>query len=187
MTKRIFDLILSFICVIIFTPIFIIISILLKVSSKGSIIYWSRRVGLNNKIFFMPKFRSMNIDTKETSTANLKDPHNQITYIGSFIRKYSIDELPQLWSVLKGDMSIVGPRPLLISEDDILTMRANKEINSIKPGITGWAQVNGRDNISNQRKVELDLEYKEKQSIFFDCLIILYTIRILMLRTDISH
>tara|TARA_B100001093_G_C26840359_1_gene1020268 strand:- start:109 stop:666 length:558 start_codon:yes stop_codon:yes gene_type:complete len=173
--KRTFDIILGFILL----PILILpmgfISILIKIFSPGKIIYWSERVGIKNKIFLMPKFRTMKENAPELATDKLKNPYDYITNFGKFLRKTSLDELPQIWNILKGDMSFVGPRPALFNQYDLIQMRSEKGIDSLKPGLTGWAQINGRDNISNQLKVKYDFEYLIKKNLFFDLKIILLT------------
>ena len=143
--------------------------------SPGKAIYWSKRVGKNNEIFNMPKFRTMHEDTPEFATDLLKNPSNHVTKIGRFLRKTSLDELPQIWNIIKGEMSFVGPRPALFNQYDLIEMRSKEGIHFLKPGLTGWAQINGRDNISNQLKVKYDFEYLIKKNLFFDLKIILLT------------
>ena len=138
------------------------ISVLIKLTSKGPILYWSDRVGKNNTIFTMPKFRSMNVDTPVVATHLLADPKSVLTPVGDFLRKYSLDELSQLWCILKGDMSFVGPRPALFNQDDLIALRTEKDVHELVPGLTGWAQVNGRDELSIPDKVALDAEYLDR-------------------------
>ena len=173
--KRTFDIILVFILLPILILPMILISILIKIFSPGKIIYWSERVGKKNKTFLMPKFRTMRENAPELATDKLKNPYEYITNFGKFLRKTSLDELPQIWNILKGDMSFVGPRPALFNQYDLIQMRSEKGIDSLKPGLTGWAQINGRDNISNQLKVKYDFEYLIKRNLFFDLKIILLT------------
>jgi O-antigen biosynthesis protein WbqP len=186
---------LSDIALVIFTlpiTIFLIIftCLIVKLTSTGSALYWSQRVGINNALFDMPKFRSMKTNTPTLATHVLNqqtDPNQYLTPVGSFIRKTSLDELPQLWSVLKGDMSIVGPRPALFNQDDLIAIRTEYGVHQLKPGITGWAQVNGRDEIPIPKKVELDVYYLKHQSFKLDCYIILLTLIKVLKRDDISH
>ncbi len=154
--KRIFDLIATVILLLILVVPLIIIALLVKGTSKGPFLYWSDRVGMGNKIFRMPKFRTMRIDTPAVATHLLKDPDAHLTSIGPFLRKLSLDELPQLWSVLKGDMSFVGPRPALFNQEDLIALRTERGVHRLIPGITGWAQINGRDDIPIPKKVEFD-------------------------------
>lgn len=161
--------------------------IAIKLSSKGTTIYWSRRVGRNKTYFLMPKFRTMIAETPEVATDKLSSPNKYLTPIGSFLRKSSLDELPQLLSVLKGDMSIVGPRPALYNQHDLNKKRSELGINVLKPGITGWAQINGRDKISIKKKIDLDYYYLQHQSILFDYQIMLKTIYTMIKSKDIIY
>jgi len=154
----------------------LVLSILIFFTSKGNVIYWSERVGQFNRHFNMPKFRTMRENTPVIATHLLKNPDIHLTPIGSFLRKSSLDELPQLWSVLKGDMSIVGPRPALFNQDNLIILRKKREVDRLKPGITGWAQVNGRDELSISDKVALDVEYLNQQSFWFDMKILWMTL-----------
>ena len=163
----------------------ITIFISIKVLSPGKAIYWSKRVGKKNKIFLMPKFRTMKENTPEFATDLLKNPDDYITKIGKFLRKTSLDELPQLWNILIGDMTFVGPRPALFNQYDLIKMRSYKGIHYLKPGLTGWAQINGRDNIPNEIKVNYDFEYLEKASFYFDIKIILFTFFKVLKKDDI--
>ena len=185
--KRFFDLILSIMVFLFFSPIIALVAVAVAATSKGAILYWSERVGINNTIFKMPKFRSMKIDTPAVATHLLKNPDNMLTPIGGFLRKSSLDELPQLWSIIKGDMSIVGPRPALFNQDDLITLRTEQGVHNIKPGLTGWAQVNGRDELPIPQKVELDLEYLQKQSFLFDLKIIWLTFLKVIKRDGVTH
>ena len=185
--KRIFDLILSSILILLFFWLFFIIGIIVKFSSKGPMIYWSSRVGRNNIIFKMPKFRTMKLDTPDIATHLMKNSHEFLTPIGGFLRRYSFDELPQLFSIIKGDMSFVGPRPALFNQEDLINLRTNQGINQLLPGVTGWAQINGRDNMTIPKKVDFDLEYLNKQSFLFDVKIIIKTISKVLIRENVSH
>ncbi len=163
------------------------VAIAVRATSKGSALYWSDRVGRNNKIFKMPKFRSMIAETPIVASHLLKKPKIYLSPIGSFLRHSSLDELPQLFSVLKGDMSFVGPRPALFSQDELVLLRNKNGIEKLLPGITGWAQVNGRDKLSISDKVAFDLEYLEKQSFLFDLYILWLTFLQVFKRDDVSH
>jgi O-antigen biosynthesis protein WbqP len=190
MIKRLFDIALVLASLIILIPLALITYILVKITSKGPALYWSQRVGVNNQLFSMPKFRSMKIDTPALATHIMNqqaNPNQYLTPVGSFIRKSSLDELPQLWSVLKGDMSIVGPRPALFNQDDLISLRTEHDVHTLKPGITGWAQVNGRDEIPIPEKVELDAYYLKNQSFWLDCYIILLTVVKVIKRDNVSH
>jgi len=185
--KRLFDLTLAFIATcILFLPI-IIVAILVKLTSKGPALYWSDRVGRNNHIFKMPKFRSMKVDTPAVATHLLKDPKSVLTPISDFIRQSSLDELPQLWSILKGDMSFVGPRPALFNQDDLIALRTEKGVHHLVPGLTGWAQINGRDELPIPQKVDLDVDYLQRQSLWFDIKIIWLTFVKVVKKDGISH
>ena len=173
--KRTFDIIFSLFCLIMLIIPIIIISIFIKTLTPGKVIYWSERVGIKNKLFLMPKFRTMKEDAPEIATDKLKNPNDYITKLGKFLRKTSLDELPQIWNILKGDMSFVGPRPALYNQYDLIKMRTNRGIHDLKPGLTGWAQINGRDNLSNEMKVNYDFEYLIKRNLFFDLKIIFLT------------
>ncbi len=168
-------------------PLIIIIALLVKADSSGPIIYWSDRVGKNNEIFSMPKFRTMLEDTEDIATHLMKDPFKKITKLGLNLRNFSLDEIPQLFSILKGDMSFVGPRPALYNQDDLIGLRTEKFVDSLVPGITGWAQVNGRDELTIRQKVELDTEYLNRRSFFFDLFIILLTIKKVLFKSGVSH
>ena len=166
--KRIFDLFMAgFLLCFMSVPIFIV-GLMVKLTSQGPALYWSDRVGVNNSIFRMPKFRTMHIDTPAVATHLMKNPDIYLTPIGSFLRKFSLDELPQLYSILKGDISFVGPRPALYNQDDLVELRTEKGIHRLIPGITGWAQVNGRDELPIPVKVEFDDYYLKNRSFIFD-------------------
>jgi O-antigen biosynthesis protein WbqP len=185
--KRGFDVIFALLILIILMPILILIALLIKVSSEGPVLNWTDRVGYGNDIFKMPKFRTMRVNTPIVATHLLKNPDQWLTPVGRFLRKSSLDELPQLWSILKGDMSFVGPRPALFNQADLIVMRTDKGIHRLLPGLTGWAQVNGRDLLSLKEKVAYDQYYLEKQSTYLDLKIILLTIIKVFLNKNISH
>ena len=185
--KRFFDIFLAVILIFFFIWLIIIIAISVRSTSKGPIIYWSSRVGQNNRIFKMPKYRTMRIDTPDIATHLMSNPKFYLSPLGGFLRSYSLDELPQLFSVLKGDMSFVGPRPALHNQDDLIALRSKKGINKLVPGITGWAQVNGRDDLSIPDKVGLDLEYLNCQSFWFDLKILWMTLLKVIGQNNISH
>jgi len=185
--KRIFDLLLGIVILVLLVIPMLLISIAVRFSSKGPALYWSDRVGKNNKIFKMPKFRSMLIGAPAVATHLLDNPDSYLSSIGSFLRSSSLDELPQLFSVLKGDMSFVGPRPALYNQDDLITLRSEKSVDKLLPGITGWAQVNGRDKLSIHDKVALDAEYLDRQSFWFDMKILWMTFLKVIKRDGVSH
>lgn len=185
--KRVFDLILSVVAIVISLLPIIIIAFLVRLTSKGPALYWSDRVGVNNSIFKMSKFRSMKIDTPAVATHLLADPKTVLTPIGDFLRKSSLDELPQLWCILKGEMSFVGPRPALFNQDDLIALRTEKGVEKVLPGLTGWAQINGRDELPISQKVELDKEYVQRQSFEFDLYILWLTFIKVIKRDGVSH
>lgn len=185
--KIFFDFSASVILIILLSMPMILIAIAIRLSSKGPAIYWSLRVGKDNKSFKMPKFRTMKIDTPEVATHLLEEANIHLSPIGSILRSTSLDELPQLFSVLKGDMSIVGYRPALFNQLDLIELRTNTGVNKFKPGITGWAQINGRDELSIIDKVDLEVEYLGKKSFLFDLKIIWLTLLRVIKRKDISH
>jgi len=173
--KRSIDLILSIIALIILSPILLVITILIKLDSQGPVIFKQQRVGISNRLFTIYKFRTMKIDTPDIPTHLLCNPGIYITRLGKLLRKTSLDELPQIINILRGDMSIVGPRPALHNQYQLMEMRSRMGIDIIQPGLTGWAQVNGRDDISDERKAELDYHYLQHRSLWFDTIIILRT------------
>ena len=185
--KRFFDLLLGFAIFVLLLPPMLLIYIAVRLSSKGPALYWSNRVGKNNKIFKMPKFRSMVINTPAVATHLLQNPEAYLSPIGGFLRRSSLDELPQLFLVLKGDMSFVGPRPALFNQDDLISLRTEKGVDKLLPGITGWAQVNGRDELSIPDKVKLDVEYLNRQSLWFDMKILWMTFLKVVKRDGVSH
>lgn len=185
--KRLFDLLLAIALSFFFALPVLVVALAVRLTSSGPALYWSDRVGRDNRIFKMPKFRSMRVDTPTVPTHLLENPESFLTPIGSFLRRSSLDELPQIWSVLVGDMSFVGPRPALYNQHDLIMLRTERKVNTLVPGLTGWAQVNGRDELSIPLKVELDAEYMQKQSFFFD-IYILYMTFIKVLEWDgVSH
>lgn len=185
--KRLLDIILSVVAILFLLFPFLLISVLILLTSKGPVIYWSDRVGKNNSTFKMPKFRTMKIDTPPLATHLLSNPGQYVTSIGSFLRKSSLDELPQLWSILVGDMSFIGPRPALYNQRDLIDLRNQFGINKLLPGLTGWAQVNGRDQLSIPEKVQFDFEYLNRQSFWFDIKILWLTFLRVVLRSGIAH
>jgi len=185
--KRVFDLFTGVILLSSLVLVLLFIAIAIRRTSKGSVLYWSDRVGKNNKIFKMPKFRSMLTDTPAVATHLLDNPDAYLSPIGGFLRSTSLDELPQLFSVLKGDMSFVGPRPALFNQEDLITLRTEKGVDKLLPGITGWAQVNGRDELSIPDKVALDVEYLNRQSFWFDVKILWMTFLKVINRDGVSH
>lgn len=185
--KRLADLILALIAATILVIPFIIVALMVRLTSKGPVIYWSDRVGRYNRIFKMPKFRSMRIDTPAVATHLLSNPDQYLTPVGSFLRKSSLDELPQLWSILKGDMSFVGPRPALYNQADLIALRTEKQVHTIVPGLTGWAQINGRDELPIPQKVDLDVYYLQHQSLLLDIKILFLTFFKVIQRDGVTH
>ena len=185
--KLIFDKLLSIVLIVLFVIPILFIIILIKMNSSGPIIYWSDRIGRNSAIFSMPKFRTMEVNTPEVATHLMQDSEKYITSLGKFLRKTSLDELPQLYSVLIGDMSFVGPRPALFNQDDLIKLRKDLNIDQLVPGITGYAQVMGRDSISIDNKVAYDAYYLEHKSFIFDIKIIFLTLANVIISKNISH
>jgi O-antigen biosynthesis protein WbqP len=185
--KRLIDLSLVLMALAILWPFLLIVVLSVRVTSPGPILYWSNRVGRKNTIFKMPKFRSMRVDTPEVATHLLQSPERWLTPIGSFLRKYSLDELPQLWCILRGDMSFVGPRPALFNQNDLIALRTEKGLHELVPGLTGWAQVNGRDDLPIAQKVQFDMEYLKSRSLFFDVKILWMTALKVLARDGVSH
>jgi O-antigen biosynthesis protein WbqP len=185
--KRIFDLLLGIAILVLLATLMLLISITVRLTSKGPALYWSDRVGKNNEIFKMPKFRSMLTATPAVATHLLDNPDSYLSPIGSFLRLSSLDELPQLFSVLRGDMSFVGPRPALFNQEDLIALRTKKGVHKLLPGITGWAQVNGRDELSIPDKVVLDVEYLNRRSFWFDIKILWMTLLKVINRDGVSH
>ncbi len=174
--KRLMDLLLAALATLVFLIPGLIVALLVGLTSKGPVIYWSDRVGRHNRLFRMPKFRTMRVDTPALATHLLANPRTYFTPIGSFLRQSSLDELPQLYSIFRGDMSFVGPRPALFNQDDLVAMRTERGVHELVPGLTGWAQINGRDDLSIPAKVELDTEYLHRRSLLLDCRILGLTI-----------
>lgn len=185
--KRIFDIVLSFFLLcLLFIPMFLI-ALIIKITSQGPVLYWSDRVGINNTIFKMPKFRTMITNAPQVATHLMKDPDFYLTAVGSFLRKFSLDELPQLWSILKGDMSFVGPRPALFNQYDLIELRTQKGISRLIPGVTGWAQINGRDDLEIPVKVMYDEYYMKHQSFWFDVKILWKTLFKVAKKEGVAH
>ncbi len=185
--KRLFDLVLTIMVALPLAGLILVIAALVRLTSSGPVIYWSSRVGRHNRPFLMPKFRSMRIDTPAVATHLLKTPDAWLTPIGSFLRKTSLDELPQLWSILKGDMTFVGPRPALFNQDDLIASRTDAGVHKLVPGLTGWAQINGRDELSIPEKVKLDADYLKRRSFSFDLWILWLTLLKVLRRDEVSH
>lgn len=185
--KRLFDLLAVSLAAILLALPILLIALAVRLDSPGPVLYWSDRIGRRNVIFRMPKFRSMRIGTPAVAKHLLNNPSDYSTPIGSFLRKTSLDELPQLWSILKGDMSFVGPRPALFNQDDLIVLRTNARVHELLPGLTGWAQVNGRDQVSISDKVKLDAEYLQRRSFGFDLWILWLTLLRVLQRDGVSH
>ena len=187
MLKRAMDIGVAGLGLLVLSPFLLLIGLAVRLESPGPALHWSRRVGRNNQIFLMPKFRSMRTDAPDVATHLLPDPDRWITPLGARLRRTSLDELPQLWSVLKGDMSLVGPRPALFNQDDLVALRTAAGVHALKPGLTGWAQVNGRDELPIPEKAKLDAEYLARRSIWLDIVIILRTARTAISGRGIRH
>ncbi len=185
--KRFVDVVAVLIAGVILLIPLLVVGLLVRLTSRGPALYWSDRVGQLNRIFRMPKFRTMRIDTPAVATHLLSDPKSRLTPIGGFLRRTSLDELPQLWSVLKGDMTFVGPRPALYNQDDLVALRTAQGVHELLPGVTGWAQVNGRDELSIPEKVRLDVEYLQRRSTWFDMRILGRTLLNVLRREGVSH
>ena len=187
MTKRFLDILVSSLALLGLALPIALIALAVKLTSPGPVLYWSDRVGRGNRIFRMPKFRSMRIDTPVLPTHLLTSPERWLSPIGSLLRRTSLDELPQLWSVLKGDMSLVGPRPALFNQDDLIELRTRRGVHALRPGITGWAQVNGRDELPIPVKVDFDAWYLEHQSLALDLRILLLTVLKVVGQQGVAH
>jgi len=185
--KRVVDFLLASIAVLILLLPILIVALCVRLTSPGPILYWSNRVGRRNRIFSMPKFRSMLINTPTVATHLLENPDRFLTPIGSFLRKSSLDELPQLWCILKGEMSFVGPRPALYNQHDLIELRTALGVDRLLPGLTGWAQINGRDELPIPEKVKFDVEYLERQSLDLDMRILFLTVWKVVRRKGIAH
>lgn len=187
MLKRVFDILAALAGLAVAWPVLLVLAAAVRLTSTGPAIHWSRRVGRGNREFLMPKFRSMRTDTPDVATHLLEDPQRWITPVGRFLRRSSLDELPQLWSVLTGDMSLVGPRPALFNQYDLVELRTQAGVERLRPGVTGWAQVNGRDELPIAEKVKLDAEYLRRQSFGLDLAIIFATLRQAIQARGVSH
>ena len=187
LSKRILDLSLASVAVALLLLPAVLLALLVRLTSPGPALYWSDRVGRHNRVFRMPKFRSMRLGTPAVATHLLTDPQARLTPIGSFLRKSSLDELPQLWSILVGDMSFVGPRPALYNQLDLIALRTERGVHELLPGLTGWAQVNGRDDVPISEKVELDSQYLQRRSLPLDLRILWLTVIKVLLREGVSH
>jgi O-antigen biosynthesis protein WbqP len=187
LVKRLFDLVLAVLAALCLLLPIAVVAVCVRITSKGPALYWSDRVGQHNQIFKMPKFRSMRVDTPAVATHLLSNPASFLTPIGSFLRKSSLDELPQLWSILVGDMSFVGPRPALFNQDDLIQLRTEAGVHVLVPGLTGWAQVNGRDELSIPEKVRWDVQYLQRQSLWFDIQILWFTFLKVVRKDGVSH
>ena len=185
--KRFFDLLVGLFASFVLVLPVLLVAIAVRLTSKGPALYWSDRVGRNNVIFKMPKFRSMRLGTPAVATHLLADARSHLTPIGSFLRKSSLDELPQLWSILVGDMSFVGPRPALFNQQDLIALRTERGVHTLVPGLTGWAQVNGRDELPIPDKVKLDVAYLQRHSLWFDIRILWLTLVKVLRRDGVSH
>lgn len=185
--KRAFDLAVASALVVALAPVFLIVALAVRITSPGPVLFFTRRVGRNNELFTMYKFRTMRTDTPQVATHLLADPARYLSPIGGFLRRTSLDELPQILNVLKGDMSLVGPRPALFNQDDLIALRTERGVHALVPGVTGWAQVNGRDELSIPAKVELDAEYLARRSFFFDLKILLLTAWKAVHGSGVSH
>ena len=185
--KRFFDLLLSLFFIILFSPLFFILKILFFIFKEKNMLFWSPRAGRNNLIFMMPKIRTMKANTPQIASHLLKKPEAYYNFLGKFLRQTSLDEIPQLWSILKGDMSFVGPRPALFNQYDLIKLRSEKGIDRLMPGLTGWAQINGRDNLSVVEKIKFDEEYMKKRTFLFDLKILYLTFIKIIRREGIQH
>lgn len=185
--KRLFDILLSLGLIVCLTPLYLAIAFAVKATSKGPALHWSKRVGAGNRIFLMPKFRTMKIDTPQLATHLLRSPESYLTSVGGFLRRSSLDELPQLLTILRGEMTFVGPRPALFNQDDLVSLRTEHGVNVLVPGLTGWAQVNGRDDLPIPEKVQFDREYLLRRSFLFDIAIIGRTVFKALIQQGVHH
>ena len=185
--KRLFDLLLTLPALVLLSPVLLLVAAIIRLTSPGPAVHWSKRVGRDNHIFRMPKFRTMRADTPQIATHLLTDPGHWVTPIGRILRRTSLDELPQLWSVLCGEMSLVGPRPALFNQDDLVALRTAASVHKLRPGVTGWAQVNGRDELPIPVKVGFDDEYRRRRSMRMDIHIIFETLRQAVRAKGVSH
>lgn len=187
MIKRLFDILLVLVAIVVLLVPILLVAVAVWLSSRGPVLYWSDRVGMHNKLFKMPKFRTMRVGTPVLATHLMADPKAHLTPIGGFLRKSSLDEIPQLWSILVGNMSFVGPRPALFNQIDLISLRTNSGVYKLLPGLTGWAQVNGRDELQISEKVKLDVVYLRHQSLALDIWILWLTFVKVLQRSGISH
>ena len=185
--KRLFDVTFALLALLCLGLPLLLLALLVRLSSEGPALYWSQRVGRDNRLFSMPKFRTMRMGTPVVATHLLQQPQAHVTPLGSFLRKTSLDELPQLWSILRGDMSFVGPRPALYNQDDLIALRTARGVHVLLPGLTGWAQIHGRDELPIPQKVEWDCEYLQRQSLALDLKIIGLTAAAVIMRRGVSH
>jgi O-antigen biosynthesis protein WbqP len=185
--KRLLDLTVTIPLVVILTPVMAVVGIVVFAADRGPVLHWSRRIGRGGCPFMMPKFRSMKVGTPQVATDRLSNPVSRLTPVGGLLRTLSLDELPQLWSVIRGDMSLVGPRPALFNQDALIAARKARGIHTLRPGITGWAQVNGRDDIPESRKIELDEQYLHRHTLWFDLTIICLTVKRVVWGDGVSH
>lgn len=185
--KRVLDIVLGLTACLVFVIPFCVVALLVKLTSKGPVLYWSERVGRGNRLFAMPKLRTMRVDTPVVATHLLTDPQSFLTPVGGFLRRSSLDEIPQLWCIIRGDMSIVGPRPALFNQQNLIDMRTEQGVHLMRPGLTGWAQINGRDELPIPEKVRLDSDYARRQSLGFDLKVILLTVLKVIRRDGIVH
>ncbi len=185
--KRVFDLLVALLAALVLAVPVLLVAVAVRLTSTGPTLYWSDRVGRHNKLFKMPKFRSMRVGTPAVATHLLSAPNSHLTPVGSFLRKSSLDELPQLWSILVGDMSFVGPRPALFNQHDLIELRTQLGVHELMPGLTGWAQINGRDELPIPEKVKLDVAYLQRQSLLFDIKILWLTFFKVVQRHGVSH
>jgi O-antigen biosynthesis protein WbqP len=185
--KRLFDLAGALFALLLLIVPFCLVALAVRLTSRGPVLYWSDRVGRNNVIFRMPKFRTMRVDTPTVATHLLQDPKRFLTPVGGFLRKSSLDELPQLWSILRGDMGFVGPRPALYNQNDLIALRTEHGVDRLLPGLTGWAQINGRDELPIPQKVRLEVDYLQRQSLAFDMKILVLTFLKVLRQDGITH
>ena len=187
MLKRLFDLAFVLASLVFAAVPMLLIALAIRWTSDGPLLYWSDRVGKNNRLFRMPKFRTMRLDAPTVATHLMPNPDDYVTRVGRFLRRTSLDELPQLWSILIGDMSVVGPRPALYNQDDLIALRSAAGVDTLLPGLTGWAQVNGRDELPVPEKVRFDIDYLQHRSLWFDLRIIFLTVIKVLHRHGIAH
>jgi O-antigen biosynthesis protein WbqP len=185
--KRALDVLLAVCAGLVASPVLLIVALVVRVTSRGPILYWSDRVGQGNRLFRMPKFRTMRVDTPAVATHLLENPAAWLTPVGAALRRSSLDELPQLWSILVGDMSVVGPRPALFNQADLIALRTKAGVDALMPGLTGWAQINGRDELAIPEKVQLDIDYLRTRNFMLDCRIIALTLLRAIVGQNVSH